>query len=43
MDNFDWLNEEFVKVGSIPKLLDLSKVLDSRAREAALKIVAQMH
>lgn len=43
MDKFNWLNEELVKVGSIPKLLDLSKVLDSRAREAALKIVAQTH
>lgn len=43
MDKFKWLNEELVKVGSIPKPLDLSKVLDGKPREAALKIVAQMH
>lgn len=43
MDKFEWLNQELVKVGSIPKPLDLSKVLDGKPREAALKIVAGMH
>ena len=43
MDKFNWLNNELVKVGSLPKPLDLSKVLDDTPREAALKLLAQMH
>ena len=43
MDKFNWLNSELVKVGSLPKPLDLTKVLDDRPREAALKLLAQMH
>jgi len=43
MDRFNWLNNELVKVGSLPKPMDLSKVLDDKPREAALKLIAQMH
>jgi hypothetical protein len=32
-----------VKVGSIPKPMDLSKLLDPKPREDALKLIAQMH
>jgi len=42
-DNFDWLNHELVKVGSLPAPMDLSKVLDDQPREAALKLIAAMH
>jgi NitT/TauT family transport system substrate-binding protein len=43
MDDFNWLNNELVKVGSIPKPMDLSKLLDPKPREDALKLIAQMH
>ena len=43
MDNFNWLNAELVKVGSLPQPMDLSKVLDDTPREDALKLIAQMH
>ncbi|MFZ3357674.1 MAG: ABC transporter substrate-binding protein [Xanthobacteraceae bacterium] len=43
MDNFNWLNSELVKVGSLKQPMDLSKVLDDKPREDALKIIAQMH
>jgi hypothetical protein len=43
MDNFNWLNGELVKVGSLSQPMDLSKVLDDKPREDALKIIAQMH
>jgi NitT/TauT family transport system substrate-binding protein len=42
-DKFDWLNNELVKVGSLPKPMDLSKVLDDKPREDALKLLAQTH
>jgi NitT/TauT family transport system substrate-binding protein len=42
-DKFEWLNNELVTVGSIPKPMDLTKVLDSKPREDALKLIAQMH
>ena len=42
-DNFDWLNHELVKVGSLSAPMDLSKVLDDQPREAALKLIAAMH
>ncbi len=42
MDKFDWLNDELVKVGSLAKPIDLSKVLDPKPREEALKLVAGM-
>jgi NitT/TauT family transport system substrate-binding protein len=38
-----WMNDELVKVGSIPKPNDLTKVLDPKPREDALKLIAQMH
>ncbi len=43
MDKFNWLNNELVKVGSLSKPMDLSKVLDDKPREDALKLIAQMH
>ena len=43
MDKFNWLNEELVKVGSIAEADGLSKVLDPKPREDALKLIAQMH
>ena len=43
MDNFDWLNNELVKVGKLAKPMDLAKVLDPKPREDALKLIAQMH
>jgi NitT/TauT family transport system substrate-binding protein len=43
MDKFEWLNDELVKVGNLAKPVDLSKVLDPKPREAALKLIAQMH
>ena len=42
-DKFEWLNNELVTVGSLAKPIDLSKVLDGKPREDALKLVAQMH
>lgn len=42
-DKFEWLNNELVTVGSLTKPVDLSKVLDDKPREDALKLVAQMH
>ncbi len=43
MDKFEWLNNQLVTVGSLPKPMDLSKVLDPKPREAALKLIEQMH
>ncbi|MGH6672087.1 MAG: ABC transporter substrate-binding protein [Xanthobacteraceae bacterium] len=43
MDKFNWLDNELVKVGSLQKPMDLSKVLDGKPREDALKLIAQMH
>jgi NitT/TauT family transport system substrate-binding protein len=43
MDKFEWLNNELVTVGSLAKPMDLSKVLDPKPREDALKLIAQMH
>jgi NitT/TauT family transport system substrate-binding protein len=43
MDKFNWLNGELAKIGSLPTPMDLSKVLDGKPREAALKLVAQVH
>ena len=43
MDKFEWLNNELVTVGNLPKPMDLSKVLDAKPREDALKLIAQMH
>jgi ABC-type nitrate/sulfonate/bicarbonate transport system substrate-binding protein len=42
-DKFEWLNNELVTVGSLKQPVDLSKVLDGKPREAALKLIAQMH
>jgi NitT/TauT family transport system substrate-binding protein len=42
MDKFSWLNNELVKVGSLSQPMDLSKVLDGKPRQDALKLVAQM-
>jgi NitT/TauT family transport system substrate-binding protein len=42
-DKFEWLNNQLVTVGSLPKPMDLSKVLDPKPREDALKLIAQMH
>jgi NitT/TauT family transport system substrate-binding protein len=42
-DDLQWMNEELVKVGNIPKALDLSKVIDPKPREDALKLIAEMH
>jgi NitT/TauT family transport system substrate-binding protein len=42
-DNFDWLNHELVKVGSLSQPMDLSKILDDKPREDALKLIAAMH
>ena len=41
--NFDWLNNELVSVGNMAKPIDLTKVLDPKPREDALKLIAQMH
>ncbi len=43
MDKFEWLNNELVTVGSLKQPMDLSKVLDPKPREDALKLIAQMH
>jgi len=43
MDKFEWLNQELATVGNIAKPMDLSKVLDGKPREDALKLIAQMH
>lgn len=42
-DKFEWLNNELVKIGSLPKPMDLTTVLYGKAREDALKVVAQVH
>ncbi|HEX4043106.1 MAG TPA: ABC transporter substrate-binding protein [Xanthobacteraceae bacterium] len=42
-DNFDWLNHELVKVGSLSEPMDLSKILDDKPRQDALKLIAAMH
>jgi len=42
-DDLQWMNEELVKVGNIPKPVDLTKVIDPKPREDALKLVAQTH
>ncbi len=43
MDNFNWLNSELVKVGSLSQPMDLSKVLDDKPREEALKLIANLN
>jgi NitT/TauT family transport system substrate-binding protein len=43
MDKFAWLDNELVTVGSLAKPVDLSKVLDNKPREDALKLIARMH
>lgn len=43
LDKFEWLNNELVTVGSLPRPMDLSKVLDNKPREDALKLIANMH
>jgi NitT/TauT family transport system substrate-binding protein len=43
MDKFEWLNNELVTIGSLPKPMDLSTVLDPKPREDALKLLAQTH
>jgi NitT/TauT family transport system substrate-binding protein len=43
MDKFEWLNNELVTIGSLPKPMDLSTVLDPKPREDALKLIAQTH
>jgi hypothetical protein len=43
MDKFEWLNNELVTVGNLKQPVDLSKVLDPKPRENALKLIAQMH
>lgn len=42
-DKFEWLNNELVTVGNLTKPVDLSKVLDGKPRDDALKLIAQMH
>jgi ABC-type nitrate/sulfonate/bicarbonate transport system substrate-binding protein len=43
MDKFEWLDNELVSVGSLKQPIDLSKVLDPKPREAALKLIEQIH
>jgi NitT/TauT family transport system substrate-binding protein len=43
MKDFEWLNDEMVKVGSIAKPMDLSKLIDPKPREDALKLLADIH
>jgi NitT/TauT family transport system substrate-binding protein len=43
MDKLEWLNNELVKIGNLQKPMDLSKVVDPKPREDALKLIAQMH
>jgi len=43
LDKFEWLNNELVTVGNLPRPMDLTKVLDGKPREDALKLIAQMH
>ncbi len=43
IDNFNWLNSELVKVGSLSQPMDLSKVLDDKPREDALKLIANLN
>jgi ABC-type nitrate/sulfonate/bicarbonate transport system substrate-binding protein len=40
-DDLQWMNELLVKVGNIAKPLDMTKVIDPKPREGALKLVAQ--
>jgi NitT/TauT family transport system substrate-binding protein len=42
-EDLAWMNEELVKVGKLPKPVDLNTVLVSKPREDALKLIAQMH
>jgi NitT/TauT family transport system substrate-binding protein len=42
-DDLAWMNEELVKVGNISKPDDLSKIIEPKPREDALKLIAQMH
>jgi NitT/TauT family transport system substrate-binding protein len=42
-EDLAWMNDELAKVGNIPKPDDLTKVLDPKPREDALKLLAQMH
>ena len=43
LDKFDWINQELVKAGSIPKPLDLSKVLDGNTARSRAQALAGMH
>jgi NitT/TauT family transport system substrate-binding protein len=42
-DDLQWMNELLVKVGNIAKPVDLSKVIDPKPREDAMKLIAQTH
>jgi NitT/TauT family transport system substrate-binding protein len=42
-EDLAWMNEELVKVGKLPKPVDLNTVLVSKPREDALKLIARMH
>jgi NitT/TauT family transport system substrate-binding protein len=42
-DDLQWMDEELVKVGNIQKPVDLSKVIDPKPREDALKLIAKTH
>jgi NitT/TauT family transport system substrate-binding protein len=42
-EDLAWMNEELVKVGKLPKPVDLNTVLVSKPREDALKLITQMH
>jgi NitT/TauT family transport system substrate-binding protein len=39
MDKISWLQDELLSLGKIKKKVDLDKLVDTRAREAALKLV----
>jgi NitT/TauT family transport system substrate-binding protein len=43
MDKLQWLDNELAQVGSLKQPVDLSKVVDDKPREDALKLIAQMH
>ncbi|HEX4411933.1 MAG TPA: ABC transporter substrate-binding protein [Xanthobacteraceae bacterium] len=42
-EDLAWMNDELVKVGKIPKPVDLNSILVSKPREDALKLIATMH
>lgn len=43
MDKISWLQDELLSLGKIKKKVDLDKLVDTRAREAALKLVKEKH